>query len=75
MSDSEAAIKALENPDTSNKLVELTKNALNGLGAEYQWIKAHVDNKGNEMVDIAGKTGRKLSPNCDTCPSRAHIKQ
>ena len=36
MSDSQAAIKALENPDTSSKLVEITKNALNSLGAEYQ---------------------------------------
>ena len=64
MSDSQAAIKAQENPDTSSKLVRQTKVALNNLGKDYQiniqWIKAHVNNKGNEIADQLAKTGTKL---------------
>ena len=79
MSDSQAAIKALENIDTKSQMVLKTKEALNLLGQDYivviSWIKAHVNHKGNEMADTLAKAGCKLPPNNETPLSYAHIKE
>ena len=78
MIDSQAAIKALTNVDTRSNLVELTKNALNEAGKEYNitlhWIKAHVNNKGNEIADRAAKTGSCLTTMEEIAWSKSHVK-
>ena len=55
LSDSQAALLALENTMTKSRIVLRTKTLLNNLGKEYKvhltWIKAHVGNKGNEIAD------------------------
>ena len=55
MCDSQAAIKALDETTTKSKLVLLAKQALNSLGdtvdITINWIKPHVNHKGNEMAD------------------------
>ena len=79
MSDSQAAIKALQNVDTTSGLVKATKEALNSLGENYkvsiQWIKAHNENKGNEIADRIAKTGSKLEPNTEIGCGKAYVKQ
>ena len=79
MSDSQAALKALQNIETHSKLVKLTKESLNTLGESHnvtlQWIKAHVNNKGNEIADRAAKTGSQLDPSIETECGKAHVKR
>ena len=78
MCDSQAAIKAIQEIDTTSMMVKLTKAALNRLGEHYtvcvNWIKAHVDHKGNEMADIIAKAGCSLNPEQITPLSSAHVK-
>ena len=38
------------------------------------WIKAHVNNLGNEIADRAAKTGSMLQPTCQIKNSKAQIK-
>lgn len=77
MCDSQAAIKALESVETTNKLVKETKLALNALSETHHvtinWIKAHVNNKGNEIADRAAKTGRRLKDRTEVPLSQAYI--
>ena len=77
LSDSQAALQALDRIDTDSKLVRDTKLALNTLGKsikiELAWVKAHVNYKGNELADRLAKTGTKLQSRSNIGPSRAHI--
>ena len=77
--DSQAAVLALDNYDTNSQLVRLTKNALKELSSEHdisiQWIKARVNNKGNEIADRVAKTGSKLTPSVDIEPGKAFVKK
>ena len=78
MVDSQAAILALDNIDTNSEIVKHTKNALNKIGEDYtviiNWIKAHVNNLGNEIADRAAKTGSMLQPTCQIKNSKAQVK-
>ena len=78
MCDSQAAIKALQEIDTSSITVNRTKLALDRLGEDYDicihWINAHVNHKGNEMADVLAKTGCALRVNEATPVSRAYVK-
>ena len=78
MCDSQAAIKALDSTDTTSEMVLRTKELLNNLGKDYvitiNWIKAHVEHKGNELADILAKTGCGLTPEEETPVSYAHVK-
>ena len=78
LSDSQAALQALSNIDTTSQLVKETKLELNKLGKEITidmaWIKAHVNHKGNEMADQIAKTGTKLNPTEEIRPSKCYIK-
>lgn len=78
MVDSQAAIKALDNFDTQCTTLKLAKEALSSLGSEYQlephWVKAHVNNKGNDIADRAAKTGCKLTNLSYKCTDRAKSK-
>lgn len=73
------AIKALDNHDTRCTTLKLAREALNSLGSTYQleihWVKAHVNNKGNEIADRAAKTGCTLKNKIETKYSRACVKQ
>jgi hypothetical protein len=61
MSDSQAALQALQATHIQSKLVWQTIGALNELalrfGTELRWIKAHVGHEGNERADQAAKRG------------------
>ena len=78
MVDSQAAILALKNIDTTSELVKQTKNALNAIGQDYKiaikWIKAHVNNKGNEIADRVAKTGSMIEPNTEIKCGKAYVK-
>ena len=78
MCDSQAAILALENIDTRSKLVNITKDSLNTLCTTHdiriQWIKAHVNNLGNEIADRAAKTGCTLENKATIPVSMAYVK-
>ena len=62
-SDSQAAIKALDNPIISSYLVDDTRVALNtavqqcGKDITIRWVKAHAGHPGNEMADQLAKEG------------------
>ena len=77
MIDSQAAIKSLENINTTSNLVVRTKQALNELGRNYSvelhWVKAHVNNKGNEIADRAAKTGCCITDREPTSQSNAFV--
>ena len=77
LSDSQAALMALDRVETESQLVLGTKSAINRLGeklkVELGWIKAHVNHKGNEMADKLAKTGTSLAPQDTLGPSRAVI--
>ena len=79
MVDSQAAILALQNVDTSSQLVKQAKDALNKVGNDYtisiQWIKAHVNNKGNEIADQVAKTGSRLIPHTEIKCGKAYVKK
>ena len=79
MCDSQAAILALENIDTKSQLVLRTKEMLNALGKDYDiqinWIKAHVQHKGNEMADTLAKTGSNFHDTESIPLSKAHVKE
>ena len=78
-SDSQAALRALQNIETNSNLVKHTKEDLNNLVETHnitlQWIKAHVNNKGNEIADRAAKTGSKLEPTVEIGYDKAHVKR
>ena len=78
MVDSQAFIKALENTNTKSLLVKQTKQALNNLGKNYKlkikWIKAHVNNKGNEIADQAAKTGCGLTNKIKIPVCKSYVK-
>ena len=61
MCDSQAAIKALDNPETKSQEVVDCKLALNRAGSlgkvTIRWIRAHVGYMGNELADEAAKEG------------------
>ena len=61
LSDSQAAIKALDSKVLSNKFVWDAITALNHLAnhinVEIRWIKAHVGHLGNEAADDHAKSG------------------
>ena len=62
LSDSQAAIKALNNPRITSKSVLTTLEYMETLALEAKhltlsWIKAHVDTEGNEQADQAAKEG------------------
>ena len=77
--DSQAAIQALSNIDTTSNLFKITIEVLNALGSDYkitiQWIKAHVNNKGNEMADQVAKTGSRIEPTVNTECGKSHVKK
>ena len=77
LSDSQAALLALDKVDTESQLVLDTKLALNRLGkalkVQLGWIKAHVNYKGNEMADTLAKTGIRVNQSELIGPSRAAI--
>ena len=79
MCDSQVAIMALENTETRSEMVIKTKHLLNKLGEDYDitqnWIKAHVNHKGNKMADILAKTGSRLTCAEPTPISQATIKE
>ena len=64
LSDSQAAIKALDNFYTKSSLVKEAINELNRLSEELsieiKWIRAHVNFKGNEDADAQAKLGSEL---------------
>ena len=78
MCDSQAAILALEEVDTKSLGVKHCKNELSSLGRTHNitinWIKAHVNHKGNELADRAAKTGAQLQESDDTPLSNAYVK-
>ena len=61
-----------------NLRLETRKSSLNKLGEDFticiNWIKAHVDHKGNEIADALAKTGCKLPTREEIPLSIAHIK-
>ena len=77
LSDSQAALLALDKIDTDSRLVLEVKEALNALcnrtDVELSWIKAHVNYKGNEMADRLAKTGTKLMATETVGPGRTTI--
>ena len=79
MVDSQAAIKALQNVETKSHLVMQTKEALNSVGKDFaitiQWIKADVENYGNEIADKVAKTGSKLPPSTEIKCGKAYVKK
>ena len=78
MCDSQAAIKALENYETTSALVSTTKLELNKACDTnpiiIKWIKAHVNHKGNEIGDRAAKTGCCLPTKEQIPVSRVFVK-
>ena len=66
MVDNQAALKALENPETKSDLVRETRTALNKLGrdnfVQLNWIEAHKRWHFNEIADKLAKKG--CEPNC-----------
>ena len=64
LSDSQAAIRALDSPDITSKVVLEATSNLDGLAqetsVEIRWIKAHVGHVGNELADRAAKAATEL---------------
>ena len=64
LTDNQALVLALANPETSSHSVRQTKESLNKLGARREvtigWIKAHVGYPGNESADLLAKQGSEM---------------
>ena len=78
LTDSQAALLAIDRVETSSALVRETKDALNRAAnqatVKLEWIKAHVGHKGNEIADRLAKTGCSLKNTLKIGASKAHIK-
>ena len=74
LSDSQAAIKALQNIDTTSNLVKCTKEALNQIGKEYD-TTIHVNNKGKGIADRDAKTGSLPTSHTEIRYGKAHVKR
>ena len=73
-----AAIRALDNIDTTSRMVYQAKESLNLISNHevvINWIKAHVNHKGNEIADNLAKTGCKLPCAEGTPLSQAFVKE
>ena len=73
LSDSQASLKALANPDTVSDLVRNTKTVLNELGAQnsvaLHYIEAHKGWKFNELADKNAKKGADMVASPENTPS------
>ena len=78
MTDSQAALLALDKVETSSRLVKEAKTELNKISNKIQtevaWIKAHVGHRGNEIADSLAKTGCSLTNTLSIGASKAYVK-